>query len=68
MKRERRSEVIRFVYAYCSEAVFDLANVDGGLYENLADINTNEGQEENDLAVATVKRIAAMLDDRGVKR
>lgn len=67
MRRERRAEIVRSVYSYCADAVLNLRDVDGGLYENLADINTNEGQEENDLAVATVKRIVAMLDDRGVK-
>lgn len=65
MNRTRRAEIVRTVYGYAGKAVRDLADVDGGLYEGLADPTTHEGQEETALAVATIKRIAAMLDSRG---
>lgn len=64
LTRERRSEIIRSATLWVATAVENLPDVDGGLYENLADPATEEGRLEESLARDTIKRISDSIRRR----
>ena len=57
MKRSRRTQIIRTVERWAAAHVLALLDVDSQLYTSL----DPDSQEETDLAMATVKRIAATI-------
>lgn len=61
MKRERRQEIIRRTALYVADAAESLIDLDGGLYEGLAEQGTPEREAEAAIAVETVKALARRL-------
>lgn len=60
MKRERRAEIVRLARQWTAAHVLALLDVDSGMYASL----DPDSQEESDLAMATVRRIAANIARR----
>lgn len=61
MKRERRQEIMRRTLLFIANAVHDLPDIDGGLYDGLAEYGTSAFDEETSLARTTCEVVCERL-------